>query len=225
MSNAHILAIDDDPHLLASVKRCLKRSDFDVTTATSGKAALRLAQDHPPDLILLDVSMPLMSGHDFLRRLRRLETKLALSRSSLAHRSRPAHPIPVIFLTGLTRPDQYKTGIDAGAVDYIGKPFEPEDLRARIRGHLRTARAQESVLDWAETTLFRSEMELTDSRNNARVCVDLLDATIASVELVTQEQEPHLREVLLQSVVHDLREIQRTMQRTTEQRQRCEELN
>ena len=128
MNSVRILAVDDDPNHLAAVKRILRRSRFDVTTCANPRLGLQLAVTDPPDLILLDVSMPCMSGQEFLRRLRRAEVVLEQECET-----------PVIFLSGLAASHQRVSGLDAGAVDYITKPFDPEELRARIRSRLRHA--------------------------------------------------------------------------------------
>ena len=133
MSEARILVVDDEPSQLAALRRVLRRSRYEVETAASGRIALRMVVASRPDLILLDVSMPRMSGHEFLRRLRRLEAKGLTGVSGQAE----TLPIPVIFLTALDAPHQIVSGLDAGAVDYVTKPYDAEELRARIRRQLR----------------------------------------------------------------------------------------
>ena len=143
---SRILAVDDDPQHLAAVERILRRSRFEVLTATNGKTGLRIALQQRPDLILLDVTMPGMSGHEFLRRLRRLERRR--NKTEGGHRGPPTGPeTPVIMVSGRSEAHQRVSGLDAGAVDYITKPFEPDELRARIRSQLRRVRHQKSLSD------------------------------------------------------------------------------
>lgn len=118
MSFPRILAVDDEPSQLAALKRTLRRSQFVVETASSGRAALRMVAQNPPDLILLDVSMPCMSGHEFLRHLRRWESRARRTARGNAS-AEVRQQIPVIFLTALGATTQHVSGLDAGAVDYM----------------------------------------------------------------------------------------------------------
>ena len=141
MKQRRILVVDDDSHALAAVARVLKRSQYEVELANSGKRGLRAAVAKSPDLVLLDVSMPTMSGHEFLRRFRRLETHGLLGQKAVA-KAGLTWRIPVIFLSGLSATRQCVSGLDAGAVDYIVKPYEADDLRARIRRQLYLSQEQ-----------------------------------------------------------------------------------
>ncbi len=145
MNSIHILAVDDDANQLAAVRRVLRRSRFEVTTCTNPKRALRVAATEQPDLILLDVSMPTMSGHEFLHRLRRFEAKRNCVMSESLVKGVP-YATPVIFLSGLSESHQKVSGLDAGAEDYITKPFDPDELRARIQNQLRRVRQQRERL-------------------------------------------------------------------------------
>jgi DNA-binding response OmpR family regulator len=143
-TGAHILVVDDDPRQLSALRRILHRSGHEVTLASSGRLGLRLALRSPPDLVLLDVAMPTMSGHEFLRRLRRLE-----ARGRIRPKGWPAglpYDTPVVFLTAMAAPHQRVSGLDAGAVDYVIKPFDADELRARIRRQLREARRTQQAL-------------------------------------------------------------------------------
>jgi DNA-binding response OmpR family regulator len=134
MDQPRILAIDDDHNQLASLGRIFRRSGIEIIKASNGRDGLRKALRLGPDLILLDVTMPRMSGHEFLRRFRRIERRLA----NRATRNLPE--TPVIFLTARGQLHQRIDGLDAGAADYITKPFDADELRARVRRALRDAR-------------------------------------------------------------------------------------
>ncbi|MCC7389366.1 MAG: response regulator [Phycisphaerales bacterium] len=134
MDQPRILAIDDDHNQLASLERIFRRSGFEIFKSSNGRDGLRKALRLVPDLILLDVTMPRMSGHEFLRRFRRLERRFGTS----AAQNLPE--TPVIFLTARARLHQRIDGLDAGAADYITKPFDADELRARVRRALRDAR-------------------------------------------------------------------------------------
>jgi DNA-binding response OmpR family regulator len=112
-----ILLVDDTTDILLVVSRRLESWGYVALTADSGEEGLKLADEHVPDLILLDIMMPKMKGRDVCARLK--------ANPKTAH-------IPVIFLTALGLADHIKAGMDLGADDYIVKPFEPADLKKRI---------------------------------------------------------------------------------------------
>ena len=112
-----ILLVDDTEDILLVVSRRLTSWGYEALTASSGEDGLKLAEEHLPDLILLDIMMPKMKGRDVCARLK-ADPKTA--------------KIPVIFLTALGLADHIKAGMDLGAEDYIVKPFEPAELKKRI---------------------------------------------------------------------------------------------
>ncbi|MFQ5555319.1 MAG: response regulator [Acidimicrobiia bacterium] len=119
-----ILVVDDDPDIIQFVKMNLELEGFEVETAENGRVALESAKSRPPDLILLDVMMPEMDGLTVLRRLR----------------ASPATAnVPVIILTAKALAEDRVKGLDLGADDYITKPFDLEELLARVRTVLRRA--------------------------------------------------------------------------------------
>ena len=132
MSTLHagaILAVDDTRLNLDLLVDALG-DRYDLSVAMNGEAALKLAMATPPELILLDVMMPGMDGFEVLRRLQ----------DSPATRD-----IPVIFLTALSEIGEKARGFALGAVDYITKPFQIEEVQARVDTHLKLRRAQHSL--------------------------------------------------------------------------------
>jgi diguanylate cyclase (GGDEF)-like protein len=117
-----ILVVDDDPDILQFVRLNLELDGFDVDLAGGGREALEMAAAAPPDLMLLDVMMPEIDGLTVLRRLR--------SDPGTAN-------IPVIVLTARSLAEDRVKGLDLGADDYITKPFDLEELIARVRTVLR----------------------------------------------------------------------------------------
>ena len=111
-----ILLVDDEPQLLFSVKEYLRRVGYDVVPAESGPSALDVVIDSPPDLIISDILMEGMDGLEFQKRVN------ALTGDS----------IPFIFLTAKGDTRDRVNGLQSGADDYIVKPFEPEELEARV---------------------------------------------------------------------------------------------
>ncbi len=117
-----VLVIEDEAALVTLLRYNLEREGFDVSEAEDGEEALVLAQEEAPDLILLDWMLPLMSGLEVCRQLRRrTETR----------------DVPIILLTARGEELDKVRGLDAGADDYVTKPFSPAELVARMRAVLR----------------------------------------------------------------------------------------
>src|SRR3954453_24041845 len=116
-----ILAADDDEDILQLVAFRLGRSGYRVLQARHGEEAIALATEHPPDLAVLDVGMPKMDGLEVARRLRAAEA---------------TKNIPIIMLTPRAQDPDAKGGFDAGANDYLRKPFSPKELRMRVQALL-----------------------------------------------------------------------------------------
>ncbi len=125
-----VLLVDDSPEALGFLTEALEKSGFSVLIATSGQASLDIVERITPDLILLDAVMPGMDGFQACRRLKAI--------ASVA-------PVPVIFMTGLTETEHVVNALDSGGVDYLTKPINIDELRARIRVHLSNARSAQSA--------------------------------------------------------------------------------
>jgi DNA-binding response OmpR family regulator len=120
-----ILVIDDDPAIMSLLKRGLSYEGFVVDIAGTGENGLALARDRPPDLVVLDIMMPGINGLEVLRRLRAADERL-----------------PVLMLTAKDAPADQVQGLEAGADDYVVKPFTFEVLLARVRALLRRQQAE-----------------------------------------------------------------------------------
>ena len=116
-----VLVVDDQPSNLRIISALLSRQGYSVQTAESGEEALRLLERQLPDLLLLDMMMPGMDGFDLLGEVRENPAWSAL---------------PVVFLTAAHDRDLLLRAFDAGAVDYVTKPFMPEELLARVQAHI-----------------------------------------------------------------------------------------
>ena len=132
-----ILVIDDDPILTSTLKRGLAYEGYAVDTAGTGSRGLSIARDHTPDLVVLDVMMPELDGFQVLERLRAADANL-----------------PVLMLTARDQTADQVRGFEAGADDYVAKPFTFEVLTARIKALLRRREADHpEMLRFADLTL------------------------------------------------------------------------
>jgi PAS domain S-box-containing protein len=127
---ASILVVDDTPDSLAMVAETLAAEGYDVRPADSGKLALNSVSKSRPDLILLDIRMPLMDGFEVCRRLKA---------------PKQTRDIPVVFLSALHETEERVEGLKLGAVDFISKPFRKEELLARIETHLELSRLRKRL--------------------------------------------------------------------------------
>lgn len=127
MEPAYILVIEDDDIVARTIERSLRGNEFRVVLANSGVEGLKAARRRPPDLVILDIIMPGMDGYSVCREMR--------SDPLLAE-------TPILFLTAKIKNDDKITGFNAGADDYLCKPFNIDELILRLRAILRRARRQ-----------------------------------------------------------------------------------
>jgi two-component system response regulator MprA len=141
---ARILVVDDDPLLAAALRRPLAYEGFDVEVASSGEEALTSVREHTFDLVILDILLPGIDGLEVCRRLRQ------------------ASDVPVLMLTARSEVPERVAGFEAGADDYLGKPFAFEELLMRVKALLRRGGngAQASELRFADLRMDRSTREV-----------------------------------------------------------------
>ncbi len=206
LSQGVILAVDDTPASLRLLTDLLKDQGYEVRSAISGALALRAAAARPPELILLDVSMPDLSGFEVCRRLKEQPQ---------------TRDVPIIFVTAMSETTEKVKGFELGAVDYVTKPFQREELLARVRTHLELHRLQhrlEEMVEARTVALRKSEAEL---RTSLLESVAAIAATIEMRDLYTAGHqrrvaqlsvaiarelglaEPRIQGLYLASVVHD----------------------
>lgn len=128
--DATIMVVDDNPANLKLLEDMLRQVGYGVRSFPLGRSALAAAALNPPDLILLDINMPEMSGYEVCERLK--------SNGNLAR-------IPVIFLSALNETEDKVKALRCGGVDYISKPFEFEEMKARVETHLTLRRLQRAL--------------------------------------------------------------------------------
>jgi two-component system KDP operon response regulator KdpE len=176
MNKERILAADDEPKYLKLIGAILRTGGYEVLTVADGAAAVEAVARQSPGLVLLDVRMPKLDGHAACRRIREFSA------------------VPVIMLTALAEPTDVVEGLEAGADDYVTKPFTPEVLLARVRAALRrsayTVVAQETPgvfetgdlrVDYARRNVQVGEQEIHLTPTEYRLLVTLTRAAGAVV--------------------------------------------
>ena len=173
---SHILVVEDEGKLAQFIKLELEYEGYEVTVVSDGLGGLATAREMTPDLILLDWMLPGISGLEICRRLRQTGDK-----------------VPIILLTAKDEVSDRVTGLDAGADDYIIKPFSIEELLARIRAHLRRNQEEDSSsLQFSDLRLDRSSRQVY--RNNRLIELtakefDLLEYLISHPrQVLTRDQ-------------------------------------
>ena len=139
-----VLVVDDDPPLRRMLERTLVAEGFEVTVAADGSAALVAAERSAPDLIVLDVAMPGLDGVAVCKRLRA-----------------KGLPTPILMLTARDAVPDRVTGLEAGADDYLVKPFAGQELIARLRALVRRGGQPRSILSYADLVLDTSARSAT----------------------------------------------------------------
>jgi putative two-component system response regulator len=187
--NGHILAVDDTPASLRLLTDLLTAEGYTVRSAINGELALHAATVQPPDLILLDVSMPVMDGFEVCKRLKE---------------NAELEDVPVIFVSAMSEMQDKLKGFELGAVDYVTKPFQREELLARVNTHLELNRLRHHLEDMVE--------ERTQSlrESEQRVMHNLLE-TVSAVAAMVEMRDPytagHQRQVaqLATAIAHEMK--------------------
>ena len=184
-TTARILVIEDDPTVAEVVARYLSREGFDVEVSSDGVAGLQAALACPPDLLVLDLMLPGLSGVEVLRRLR------------------VAAPVPVIMLTARSSEADRVNGLEFGADDYVAKPFSPRELTARVKAVLRRAGGVVEVPTQSET-LTAGPLEIDTASRQVRLAGRPLELTVKEFDLlahlVRHPGRAFSREELMQQV-------------------------
>lgn len=163
-----ILVVDDEPRYVWAIRLNLEARGYEVLTAGDGQAALERVAGESPDLVILDVRLPGLDGHQVCRRIREFST------------------VPIIMLTAMAEDADKVTGLDAGADDYVTKPFSAEELLARVRAALRrveygdgledssTQRFGELLVDLGQRRVFAGEREVSLTGTEYRLLTELV---------------------------------------------------
>ncbi|MFA6971738.1 MAG: HD domain-containing phosphohydrolase [Gallionella sp.] len=172
-----ILAVDDTPASLRLLSDILKAEGYEVRSAISGELALHAANSSPPELVLLDIRMPGMDGFEVCRRLK-------------------ANPVtsdvPVIFVSAASETEEKVKGFEVGAVDFVTKPYQRDELLARVRTHLELNRLRHHLEDLVD----ERTVELRESERKLRVSLlESITALAAVVEMRDPYTAGHQRRV------------------------------
>jgi two-component system, OmpR family, KDP operon response regulator KdpE len=165
-NQSRILVVDDKPRYLRLIEVNLKASGYEVITTDNGASAVELAATATPDLILLDIMLPRKDGYQACREIRAFST------------------VPIIMLTALGQTNDVVKGLNAGADDYICKPFSAQELLARIRARLR--RVYQIPEREIETVYRMGGIELDLSRQRLFVRGDEVHLTPTEYRLITE---------------------------------------
>ena len=124
-TKTRVLIVEDDPEMRGAIRRVLGRGGHEILTAKNGSEGLAMARAHKPDLVVLDILMPVLDGYDVCAEL---------SQDSATS------DIPIMMVTSLSDKANVSYGLDFGADDYLAKPFEADELRARVKSLIAGSR-------------------------------------------------------------------------------------
>ncbi|MEK7685542.1 MAG: response regulator transcription factor [Verrucomicrobiota bacterium] len=180
---SRILIIEDELPMRTALQDCLQAEGYRVLTAADGQSGLERALHEKPDLILLDIMMPRLDGYALCAELRRL-----------------SNPVPILMLTAKGQVEDRVTGLDAGADDYLIKPFSTEELLARVRALLRRLQRQTKALSLLTLGEVRIDL-VKQTAQRGRKPVHLTAKEFAMLRLLAETPgEPVSRERFLDIV-------------------------
>ena len=166
MTGQRILIVDDEPPVQEVLSLYLQREGFDVDTAGDGEAALRAVQANPPDLVVLDLMLPKVSGMEVFRFLREQTA------------------IPVIMLTAKSDEVDRVVGLELGADDYVVKPFSPREVAARVKNVLRRAAPSPPPDDDPQPVVRRDDLSINPLTLGVEVRGERVTLTNTEFELL-----------------------------------------
>lgn len=213
-----VMIVDDTPANLEILELMLYRYGYDVLSFPRGEMALRAAKMNPPDLILLDIMMPEMDGYEVCRRLK--------ADDSLSD-------IPVIFISALDDVESKVRAFTEGGVDYVGKPFNEDEIRARVATHINLRKSRQQVESYShhlEDLVAEKVREISDSQMATMVAISNLsefrdDTTGKHIErtrtmckIVAQKlrgnkkysgyiDEAYIQDIYFASILHDIGKV------------------
>jgi len=184
MSTQRVLTVDDDRSLAGVIGLSLRYQGLDAIVASDGHEALRKACEEHPDLVILDIMMPRMDGLETCRRLKQMTD------------------VPVLIVSALTNERDVVRGFDAGADDYLRKPFSLAELSARVRALLRSRQTAQGPPKPA--ILRNGSLEIDLGRRRAKLAGRLLGLTATEFRLLAYLVENAGRALSAQEIVHNV---------------------
>lgn len=166
MTTYHILIVEDDPGIAASLQKALIREGYSVHWSMEGEAGVAYARDHNPHVIILDVRLPDGSGFDFCRKMRRLGVRQ-----------------PVIILTVQDDETDKIIGLEMGADDYMTKPFSLRELLSRVRAQVRRAYGELAISD--SDMLYAGDLVIDRGRGKVLRGDEVINVTPTELRLLT----------------------------------------
>jgi DNA-binding response OmpR family regulator len=163
LNDVKVLVVEDDPAVLDLVKRAFSQAGAQVYVAGDGREAMRQFYACRPDLVILDVMLPLVNGW------------------TICHQIRLFEDVPIVFLSALRSEHDVLRGLDCGAVDFVTKPFSPKVLVARAQIALRKGAALSLP---SNPFLYQDGYLTVEARNNRSISVDLNDFDLSSGQFV-----------------------------------------
>src|SRR5690606_15259933 len=194
-NRGRVLVVDDKPANLRVVSALLERQGYEVTTAEDGESALAVAEDQAPDLMLLDMMMPGMDGFGVMEEIR---LRALLPR------------VPVVFLTAAQDRALLLRAFEVGAVDYVVKPFIPEELLARVNAHIGLKLARDRLEQVARERQQLVNLVAHDLKNPLSSVVFASDILISGT--LKPERIPRYLEVIRESAEDGLGYIRRYLE-------------
>lgn len=175
-TRGNIVIVDDQPNNLRVLSGILQQAGYKVRPALDGSVALTAIKSSPPDLILLDIRMPEMDGYEVCRQLK-LDAQ--------------TRDIPVIFISALQDMEDKLAAFQAGGVDYLSKPFQMEEVLARVQTHLNLYRLQRDlqVIVDERTRDLRTTLEFLDESRKKYTCA--LEETIQAISMTIEKRDPY----------------------------------
>lgn len=166
-----ILVVDDEDQNLMVLEAMLISQDYDVVTASNGKEALNVIKENPPDLVLLDIMMPVMDGYETVRLIKEDETTKS---------------IPVVMVTALTQVEDRVKALEAGADDFMSKPVDKTEVRARVKSLLKVKAYNDHMVNYQKEL----ESEVRKRTEQLRGAFSQLEkASIETIYRLTQAAE------------------------------------
>lgn len=175
-TQGNIVIVDDQPNNLRVLSGILQQVGYKVRPALDGAVALKSIKSSPPDLILLDIRMPEMDGYEVCRQLKLDEQ---------------TRDIPVIFISALQDMEDKLAAFQAGGVDYVSKPFQMEEVLARVQAHLKLYRLQRDLQDIVDERTLDLRTALESLQESQKKYTSVLEETILAISMTIEKRDPY----------------------------------